>query len=656
MSSTSPNALKLSFFPIDPLSQITDWLDGISIGRMWFCGDHKLQSIMALGGVRRLDIVFRIRKTKIVFPRLTRCFDGLLHLSLSVNKSVILKRPITLDWQYIPPSLHYLRLDCAIELRSFGTTPTGRFVYRNVAQLLPNLQTLSISYMTLYPEFAKVLPPIRSFIISNGNTFNEDFCALLPTSITELDVGSHPMSSFSELDDPEHPPPMKHFLSPEILRWGRSWLELHTIPSSVTSLSLGNWWVFEDKKPFESQTWHSLPKNLLHLSADVSAAQLDSNFDMKPIIAQLPRTLTHLKLKRMTWDAIAWDVKWTPFLPSNLKVLQLVGWNVLPEDFKVLPRTLEQFSCTGSHGFVSYNCQFLPPNITSLKITEAILEFNELGLGITTRKTVETSSHQLQIFPPHLTFLFVKVMHYQFIPHLPKSLTTLKTDFNSIITHTTNPQTEIFAFHPSIQLLDLVCTVSEPLPCLQAIPSTLTSLTINLQRSFGTFEEIVGKATSHPPIHVPIGWSSFFPRTLSSLVVTAPISCYTDEWMMQLPPHLKKLVWNFENDFSSHLAITGLWQLPSSIVNLSIRTPLVLHFDVWNGLPKSLESLSISAPESSIPFDRKTFDLLPPNLGALKLPWHSIDASEKFTNFAEENLQICLSWDQMKRRLRRMIS
>jgi hypothetical protein len=653
MALSKPENIKLADVQVDILACITEWLDGVSIGRLWFTGASKLHYTMVHGGVRRFDVDLGRRRTKYVFPSLVTQFQSLEQFNISQPHEKNYHPYLTIPIASLPRSLRALGIFCPINLRSFAKEPMGRFQYIPLATVLPNLQKLSISsYISLYPEFAREMTNILELKICTSIWSVRDFWSELPKTLDVIDIGK-------ERDDDtpaEGCFPFELPSKPSRAVWYQSWELIHHLPQSLTSLKLLEPYSGELKWS-TSKLWNTLPPGLTELSIPISpnsGGQEMKEEEFTGHMKRLPPSLLHLEISELGWVGTPFSSSSLAALPQGLKTLALKGFSVSTEDFAILPRSLTSFACHQPLGFILAHLSLFPKSIASISFTGASLETTELGFG--SMKDYEAMEKPPKPFPPHLSSLSVESMDYELIPLLPPSLTDLKVEnFAKRKTDSIEPdEIQKMHFHPNSQLLMFCTTCINPLPLVMLLPNNLRTLNLDIPRHSLYFGKPFFGLQDFP-----WDWTKHLPRNLSCLRLTLANFGFGGDLMMQnLPQQLESLEIKSVGDspVDPKLMFTSFDVFPKSLINLDVNIAASFEdMKIFQVLPPHLEVLSIKSTTLPIPFDRTTIDQLPATLAKLAIPWISIETHERFTSFCLANFGIHLEWHHT-RRLRRVIS
>jgi hypothetical protein len=133
-------------FPREVLAEITEWLSGKSVSKLWCCGDKTLNVKFSLGGVKVLTYQLGDEDAvPVVFPPLVLKLRSLECFSLIVPIHGAFSRHIDLPVATLPMTLRKLELVIGINNESFqmGSVPSS--LSHDIGTMFPTMQKLTLS-------------------------------------------------------------------------------------------------------------------------------------------------------------------------------------------------------------------------------------------------------------------------------------------------------------------------------------------------------------------------------------------------------------------------------------------------------------------------------------------------------------------------------
>jgi hypothetical protein len=348
---------------------------------------------------------------------------------------------------------------------------------------------------------------------------------VLPPTLTHLDAtldASVTGTRFPQL------PPSIHKLSLSLGQYLRFTInDGNHLPTSLTDLDLS---LMEE---IPSDALNHLPASLRRLILPPGDHLTDES------IKTLPRGLIHLDMNyqsELTPDAVK-------YLPENLESLWMSLVGLDDDEIKQLPRSLKRLSMLNIE---QHSSRYLPPKLESLKVFRA-----RLDTSWTTAKfpnTIKSLNFALAdkfdtlCLPRELLELDASAECFsdRSSANLPRTLTSLNLrTFNEKLTD------EFFARLDCPSLTSLGChSVEGKLitdKCIEYLPPTLTSLSLNLPNITGACAKVLPRILRSLQLQQSSLWRNedlaSLPRSIRFLHLPRCTSL-TNDCLKQLPPHL----------------------------------------------------------------------------------------------------------------------
>lgn len=619
---------RLASVPAEVLSDVVGNLDGISIGRLWFCG-HRVLNVKLSRAVTTFSVELGRRRTKVVFPALAYSFACLQSLVMVPAHFEFQHRVLQLDAEKLSTTLKTLDLQVRVETGIFVDSPNGNSVKKILGQLLRNLTYLRYTGpVSSDPWLAVRLPRLNTLDLSWGSV-SDTFLNALPDSLDHLTIGHwhsecgtlilNPRLQSLEMQLDDYWPSTPAFLPPNLTS-----ISLHLKRVYQRLMLMSN----DGKSPIFPSTLTSMRLTMFERSLDFL-----HGFELGPLIAMLPPklalfdlmatgtagcylqpdqlilppTLTSLFLRRRI------DVGSLKLLPRSLTTLHVAGFDYPPNaDYDSFPNAI--------HGA-------LPPNLTYLNMGYSPVEpLTKLAFWQTLAlRPLEA------LFVPHFSYKLPMERTSQIINSLPRTLKTL----HFVLTDKNNPDPSDRRSLRKCAFPDGLSSVFDIFPhMISILPPNLTLLTIN--------------ATKTNAAELEQEWLASLPRTLTSLsldVKASAISTPSLQPLQNIP--LEELTLKVLQDSAGGRN----WSpsiLPSTLKRLTVTAQVDPGTNILDKLPPHLEYFSfqgaaasltdLEAEDAGIEF-LKRIDL-PLSLGILKLLNSHIPP--QVSRFARSNLGITL--------------
>jgi hypothetical protein len=657
--SISSGVMRLASFPVEVHQVISCYLDGFSIGRLWFTGDKILIYKFANHGVIRFAHKLGLRRTKFEFPRLVLSMHGLRELVLKRFKQRKYDAFI-LPMAELPQGLESLVVNFPIQKNSFSKDPNGSYSPLPLRDMLPSLSTMIISGdFNMDAQTVSALPLLKILKYSSPNPLREDVVRLLPPSLNSL----HLRIARYTLGLPEQPKeliPMPNGFS-SLKGYCLNIFDANTASSNLTRLSIPSYKILRGGTVPYPLLWPSVAKSLTKLSIAFENVEESSSY-LESFAGMLPRTLKHLKVSSSIGSARWLRVKLAE-MPTELETLDLQFFDVDAAPWDDMPcKRLQRLR------IFSFDTLKSVPILQGAPLTDldASIAFSTPQLfsaypGLTRLSIGHFHPQHFSMLPSSLSVLdvssFDTVNPGTWVPPEPANLPVILT--NGSPSDPPEPLTlpaNITTFHSCLGGLEWLLANTRtgnlsnpPLDttfCLFKGPIALTSLDIGCTlRNFSLpnlvsnepFDSVLGNSTRN------YSWSNAFPRSLTRLTLVVHHTLVDDAWLRGLPDSsLTKLRLSVKMEkVTENLPFSSLRFLPDSILNLRITLQHDLHdMEIMapiiygkNGsrpmlapnsrrstiLPSRLERfwLQCSPP---ITIQEHELDLLPLSLGWIGLP------------------------------------
>lgn len=577
----------LNSLGLDVLAQISFYLSGFDVIRLWFSGNLLIRHRLEHGGVRNFDLFFGDRFSNVHMPCALSRFSGLYSLTFGCSEK-----------------------HKAIDLSNLAYASSG-------------LRILHIPrFDTLVATFINHLSHLQSLKVGIAVLGAEEMLAL-PQQLTTLSVmTSLDLVSSSTL-------PLPHLTELDLIF---SFTTSNT-SSAGPVLLLGHLKELSSLKICDAYAaWSPLPPHLVSLSYNMAITE--------EVLSQLPSSL-----KALSAVVCIHPSRLTLLLPRQLAKLELeldheYASAHLSEDFcRSLPRTLTHLSLKNGHLKAQAICHlpstlsFLSANFGSGDDRSRVLGPVQLPVSLTVLKHRGVSFEIAAPLPPLLHTISCPLLNINSAAPIewPENVMSLTT-FISESRDMRGPPTGA-SFRLTIE--DLLKRYWEDPEEVLRLPASLTYLKVSLQRGSILTAIIpptlttlhIEYCSSHASSTFLPRWSKLLPSSLTDLLINgvpldhdwlenlnlpllASFACshfdVTAESFTMLPQSLVYISINFFPLMDWNIDLSDLCRLRSLYILSPIFKALPLNFAYL--LPKSLNSIAISIdfmPRDSITRDLK---------------------------------------------------
>lgn len=417
--------MKLDQLPIEVLSLILSPNNSWIAFELWKTGDRALQAKLAHGGVQEIDLVasktiksppkwpkslenFQLRSLSIVRP--IHAVSGHKELRAGLSQLKTCLKRLTLVFEgaetalflkvWAPPDTPHQDDDTANtsdEVKHTGLSVDTLYELSDLVTRFVHLEHLKVGGSSFVPFM-----------------FNDSFLALLPKSLTSLDLHQAPnifrFTSFDQL-----PPHLERIIFPRSNEVSKAMLR--SLPPRITDVGT----LSEEAKVYMAKNPNLLPNlpfplldSMFNYSTGPSIFhQADNQWhprlqsltmystwsDLETLVVSLPRQLTCLNMQRIMKDLI-WSKSLVKTLPPALKTLKIAS-TVLWNEIESLdwPPLLSSFHLYEDATICSENYHRLPRTIETLDLLLRPLYaeyalFDETHLLTLGRQTLEGSEKE----------------------------------------------------------------------------------------------------------------------------------------------------------------------------------------------------------------------------------------------------------------------
>lgn len=624
--------------PNEVISIITSFSDAYAIGKLWFCGNSRLNRILS-NSVESFRLKYAHTErlySALVWPRLLSQFMRLNELEIEVpppffNYAVV--RDV--NFSILSPTLRHIRLKFAnswleilsannallpppdrsfsphspslpfkdrfFNLETLHSSAYLRNVSLNTSLFLTNISTPSLEHITsssviyLRQEDFKALVPTLSTLhcYVYGLLESADVKLVLPSCLTDLTIGGIESSRIIRFL-PQTLTSLKLVHSLPLIASS----DADFIPPSLTLFSAS-------LTVFTCYFASKLPHTLKHLNL-IAHIEVPTGTASRSPMTMLPPHLETLEGLFIAHPGMSmdWDPEATFYSPNILQSL--------PPKLRTLPDMMSTFRAE--------IVRYLPRSIQSLNLSEL--------QPIRVAKDAKNRLESLASLPTSLTCLICQGLTHQEIGVLSNTLVTLSLDiwtFNMAIWN---------ALSPLVNLKKL--TVTTKWHDMKR-PLFLTSPMILSEDDDGT-DKLEGPILDHliirwqetvPTLRFDRKWASELKTLWVSTGHQKSIGKVEDfeNWLVSLPHTLTNLTVMWQNE---EVPLASLVHLPRTLTHLKLSHVAITDKTKLAVLPPLLTHLELSSSQSTL---LKLADLahwLPRQLVELHLP--STHAFESFEN------------------------
>lgn len=423
----------LTRISLDVLALITERLDGVDTLILAQTCPQLHRSLLLDRAVTKFQVCARKYDHKFRWPKALTHLARLTHFSLCLGRYCSAGTMSTFLVQPLPKSLQVLRLQFREAEAPFALSPLelslvmlsrkvmdrdGQQAY-DLVSAFPNLHTLELhGDGAIRPEAVGRLPPTLTKLVVTGLSWNDAAFSALPRGLTYLRV-----SDVRDISDDGFvglPPTLRFLNLPGYAPSDRCWTLLPTAIEKFVCSTPVNVVMEGAERNLVMSSWYlrsSTPLDVLAFPRSLTEA----NFIMgvvpnsqSELIAKLPKTLTRLRLRRVS----CFDRSFVNALPRALTRLTIAISisDVANMDFIAesdWPQQLQTLSIDFTDSEPSILFFAFPPQLTSLECCTGF------PIGMLDQEV---------ILPPRLTFLRIakaRGITRRFIASFPKTLVTL---------------------------------------------------------------------------------------------------------------------------------------------------------------------------------------------------------------------------------------
>lgn len=353
----------------DLLADITSRISCHDIGYLWFCGDKKLCSALANGGVKRFVLDRGLRRMRFPWPWMVANFRQLaiFHYIGKGNTdnvlSFTLQQITERELATLAPTLREMKIEGTAELKAYA----ANFLFNK----LRNLQYITLPCsLRIMPARVHELTMLAEAVLTSTQTVLNEHMTKLPKTVTKLNLEQMAFDA-GPLVIPENVTDLT--IRPNMqFSFDMASALTCVLPSHLTSFvytAFGKW-AYKGR-----YLWQTLPRTLTKLYTRVVAK--DFKEDGAVMLLSLPAGLTHLTLIPIADHNVYFCPELLRALPQGLTHLDF-GWLRLhkevlipPDDKKpvcLFPESLTHISTLHELEPWMEIMERLPKSLTSLRL------------------------------------------------------------------------------------------------------------------------------------------------------------------------------------------------------------------------------------------------------------------------------------------------
>lgn len=579
----------LNNLPSELLEAIVSSIEGVGIGRLWLCGDSRLNARLGAGGAVKSFRVHFDSLCPVQWPSLVRHFVHLEHFKTSFGRDATVMAWVP---RYSELNRSIRRLNLSFKSDFFGLQDafTGGHTFTCLEELtgLAPKSTSNAAAQEMISNFLALLPPCLTNLQFQHANYSSDFAYSnyekmywpVPTSYWPRNLRKLTLSLICSENEPEPVLPLSleeldlSIQDPNRYDGRDHVREIYAAIALIPNLRKLRILLYSlNMTSLTIEDIRRLPRSLNHLEMDF----LEFSFDADLMIA-LPPMLTELDT-RVNRTIV--DISLLELLPRSLtkfgnlpfptvETLKVFPPNIasldqlymLPEIVAALPpglRSAKFRPADGGHETTNLVWPKLPDTLTEVRnLSPGYLDQHPLPTNLQVFKLTTgdlTDGHVKRFSSTKIASLSLKYCSYNtehLFKHIPRYLTRLRLIGNPIMRMDDTDCKNLPKHLVDLELNPVDFNCSHPLSYfprgLKHLEMRTTSLEIGcIGEGRGFFPELVSLCFRIQ--EYPAGLAHYLltnlPRQLKQFTITAPALIdfdLTDESLLSLPPGLLQLI------------------------------------------------------------------------------------------------------------------